>query len=382
MTPIIKDPTDRLGYYLVGKKKFYNKTLALLENYKTRRDVVWIFNNDVYGAIDWTRPVEESLASIYRRRAQQLRDSYDYLSLHFSGGADSMNILHAFIDNGIFLDEIVMQRPKSFENKNNISDTSNANFYSEIFFSAEPHLRKYANLIDPRTKIRIQDLETATIEMLKKDNWFDDHPMGGSLSVSLLGKQMLRYTDSHILDFCYKGLRVAEILGIDKPLVTYENENYYAFFLDLSAYHYNVPIDYTATDIFNKHYCTEFFYWTPDMPELVVKQAQLIKQAAEVNPVIKDMLIKTRNVHIDHFRDVIQPIIYPSHVQVTWRTDKPGSQVIRPMDDWFWSNTSKDTQQNYLQVIDYLKKNIDKNQGINRDLYNGLAGHSSPKYLL
>jgi len=373
---------DRLGHYQVGQKKFHNKTLALMESYRTRHTVTWNFNNAVYGAMDWTRPVEESLASIYRRRAQQLRDQYDYLSLHFSGGVDSMNILHAFLDNDIFLDEIVMQMPKSFSSKDDPNDHSNSNFYSEIRFSAEPHLKKYANLIDPRTKIRIQDLETATIEMLKKDNWFDDHPMGGSLSVSLLGKQMLRYTDTHILDFCYKGLRVAEILGIDKPLVTYESENYYAFFLDLSAYHYNVPVDYTATDIFNKHYCTEFFYWTPDMPELVVKQAQLIKQAAEVNPVIKDMLIKTRKVHIDHFRDVIQPIIYPPHVQATWRTDKPGSQVIRPMDDWFWSNTSKDTQQNYLQVIDYLKKNIDKNQGIDGDLYNGLAGHSSPKYLL
>ena len=373
---------DRLGYYLVGQKKFYNKTLALLESYRTRHDVTWNFNNAVYGAIDWTQPIEENLASIYRRRAQQLREQYDYLSLHFSGGVDSMNILHAFIDSGIFLDEIVMQMPKSFSTKHDPADHSNSNFYSEILFSAQPHLRECANLLDPRTKIRIQDLETATIEMLKKDNWFDDHPMCGSLSVSLLGKQMLRYTDSHILDFCYKGLRVAEILGIDKPLVSYENGNYYAFFLDLSAYHYNVPADYTASDIFNKHYCTEFFYWTPSMPEIVVKQAQLIKQAAEVNPAIKDMLAKTRNVHIDHFRDVIQPIIYPPHIQAKWRTEKPSSSVIRPMDQWFWSNASKTVQQNYLQVIDYLKQNIDKHQGIDNNLYNGIRGHSSSRYLL
>lgn len=374
--------TDRLGYYLVGPNKFYNKTQALLESYRTRHQPVWVFNDDVYGSIDWTVPITEELTSIYKRRAQQLRDSYDYLSLHFSGGVDSMNILHAFIDNNIFLDEIVMQMPKSFATRNDPTDHSNANFYSEILFSAQPHLKKYANQIDPRTKIRMQDLETATIEMLKKDNWFDDHPMCGSLSVSLLGKQMLRYTDTHILDFCYKGVRVAEILGIDKPLVSYEDGNYHAFFLDLSAYHYNVPVDYTASDIFNKHYCTEFFYWTPDMPEIVVKQAQLIKQTCEQNPMVKQMISKTRSVQIGEFRDILHPIIYPPHVQAEWRTEKPGSQVVRPMDEWFWVNASKKVQQNYLEVIDYLKQNIDSYQGINGDLSNGINGHNSPKYRL
>jgi hypothetical protein len=206
--------------------------------------------------------------------------------------------------------------------------------------------------------------------------------MCGSLSVSLLGKQMLRYSDTHILDFCYKGLRVAEILGIDKPLVSYEDGKYYAYFQDLSAYHYNVPVDYTATDIFNKHYCTEFFYWTPDMPELVVKQAQLIKQAAELNPHVRAMIGQLRHVHIGEFRDILHPIIYPPHVEVTWRTEKPGSQVVRPMDQWFWSTASEKVQQNYLQVIDYLKTRVDSYQGIDGDIYNGIVGHCSPKYLL
>ena len=103
---------DRLGFYLVGWKKFYNKTLALLESKKTGYEVEWVFNNDVYSKIDWSIPIEESLMEIYRRRAQQLRDQYDYLILYFSGGADSGNVLHAFLENGIFIDEIVMQLPE------------------------------------------------------------------------------------------------------------------------------------------------------------------------------------------------------------------------------------------------------------------------------
>jgi len=53
--------------------------------------------------------VSESLDFLYALRARQLREKYDYLVLYFSGGADSTNILKTFIDNNIFLDEIVMQ---------------------------------------------------------------------------------------------------------------------------------------------------------------------------------------------------------------------------------------------------------------------------------
>ena len=116
---------DQLGYYLVGQKKFYNKTLALIESFQTRYEPVWVFNNNVYGSIDWTIPITEDLPSMYKRRAQQLRDQYDYLVLYFSGGADSINILHAFIDNDIFLDEILFQYPKEVEQIFNNNDLSN-----------------------------------------------------------------------------------------------------------------------------------------------------------------------------------------------------------------------------------------------------------------
>ena len=70
---------DRLGYYLVGNKKFFNKSLALIEHSVTREPITWIFNDSAYGAINWTIPIETSLTELYRQRAQQLRNEYDYL---------------------------------------------------------------------------------------------------------------------------------------------------------------------------------------------------------------------------------------------------------------------------------------------------------------
>ena len=104
--------SDRLGYYLVGWKKFYNKTLALMESKKTGYEVTWSFNENIYGSIDWSIPIETPLFEIYKQRAQQLRDKYDYLMLYYSGGADSGAILRTFVENNIFIDEIVMQLPE------------------------------------------------------------------------------------------------------------------------------------------------------------------------------------------------------------------------------------------------------------------------------
>ena len=129
---------DRLGYYLVGWKKFYNKTLALMESNKTGYEVKWVFNDDVYGKIDWTIPIEEPLLEIYKRRAQQLREKYDYLMLYFSGGADSAVILRTFVENNIFLDEIVLQLPEPVRQSFTPNDTAEANIYAEIEYSAVP----------------------------------------------------------------------------------------------------------------------------------------------------------------------------------------------------------------------------------------------------
>ena len=67
----------------------------------------WDFNESVFSSYDWTVEPNESIADLYRQRAQQLRDKYDYIVLMFSGGADSTTVLRSFLDNDIKLDEAV-----------------------------------------------------------------------------------------------------------------------------------------------------------------------------------------------------------------------------------------------------------------------------------
>lgn len=373
---------DRLGYYLVGWKKFYNKTLALIESKKTGYDIQWVFNDHVYRKFDWSVPIETPLFEIYKQRAQQLRDKYDYLMLYYSGGADSSTILRTFVENNIFLDEIVMQLPEPVRQSFDPNDTSEGNFYAEIEYSAVPYLNKIKNKLDKRTLIRYQDFAKPGLELLENDNWFETIPLCTNITLSGVFRQIAQNKDYHILNLNDKGKSVAQILGIDKPLVYYDNLNYYAYFMDTSTYHYVSPIDFNETELSKINYHTEFFYWTPDMPEIVIKQAQDIKKFYEFNTQMRFMANEVLTRHISDYRDVLHPIIYPSDVTVEFQTEKPSSKIIRAMDQWFWDTASKRVQNNYLETIKYLGTVTDPKHMVNKDISFGVGAHKSYFYKL
>jgi hypothetical protein len=373
---------DSLGYYLVGWKKFYNKTLALIESKRTGYDVKWIFNDPVYDSIDWTIPIETPLFEIYRQRAQQLRDKYDYLMLYYSGGADSSTILRTFVENNIFLDEIVMQLPEPVRQSFDPNDTSEGNFYAELEYSAVPYLNKIRNKLHPNTLIRYQDFSKPGLELLKQDDWFESVPLCTNITLSGVFRQIAQNSDHHILNLYDTGKSIAQILGIDKPLVYFNGTDYYCYFMDTSTYHYVSPVDFNDSELSKGKYSTEFFYWTPDMPEIVVKQAQDIKRNCEMNTWAKFMAGEILTRHISEYRPVLHPVIYPDDVTVEFQTEKPSTRIVRAMDRWFWETASQKVQGNYLSVIDYIKQHTNEKHMIKNDINNGIAGHKTKFYKL
>ena len=94
-----------------------------------------------------------------------------------------------------------------------------------------------------------------TLNLLKKEDWFDLLPIGTNLTVSGIGKQIAAVSEAHILELCYQGKRTAQILGVDKPLVWFDGTDYFAYFSDLSALH-SPPIDPTQSEIYTNLYHT------------------------------------------------------------------------------------------------------------------------------
>ena len=97
----------RFSYYklwIFDNKIFVNKhdvlDYAILQkNYNP--NIEFIFHDEIYSKIDWKIEPSIDLETLYFLRAKQLRDTYDYLILQYSGGADSHQVLFTFLKNNI-----------------------------------------------------------------------------------------------------------------------------------------------------------------------------------------------------------------------------------------------------------------------------------------
>ena len=87
----------KLGFYTVGDRTHYSKVHALIDGTKTNQFPIWNFNNDVFGAQKWDEEPGVDLRELYRIRAQQLRDQYDYIRIEASGGGDSTTTIFSFL---------------------------------------------------------------------------------------------------------------------------------------------------------------------------------------------------------------------------------------------------------------------------------------------
>ena len=96
-----------MGYYKVGNKTFAGKLEAVLEAQATKQNVEWNFFDDVFEKINWFEEPTMTIDQLYKIRAQQIREKYDYVVVFASGGADSTNVVKSFINNGIKIDEII-----------------------------------------------------------------------------------------------------------------------------------------------------------------------------------------------------------------------------------------------------------------------------------
>lgn len=292
--------TARLGEYCVGDLHFINKYDALVFATETNQSVTWDFNDGVFSCFDWTVPVPESIEDLYKQRAQQIRDKYDYVSLFFSGGVDSTNVLHAFIDNGIRLDEVVMFKPRCHAH-NPLATTPSDNMYSELEFAALPHLQKY--LVGSGVKVRTIYLEDALDTLLRNNTYASQFYKLNFLTPTSLARVAMSVTDSDWRSLYDAGKNVAHIQGIDRPILTKHGTDYGFTFRDFAATFVFEPAEVNETsEKLKAHQHHEFFYWTPDMPKLAIKQAQIAKQVQITNQG------KSYNQHS------VLPYLYPPHV--------------------------------------------------------------------
>lgn len=352
------EPNKKLGYYFVDNEIYYNKYQALLDASKKKQSVKWFFNEDVFIKFPWHIEPEESLEELYRQRAQQLRDQYDYIRIESSGGSDSTTVIFSFLLNNIHLDEVVFRYPKGGDKDvvGNARDLRSENTLSEWEFAAKPLLDWIATNY-PAVKITVYDYTEKLVEEAeeKDESWI--FRTRHYLQPGHVNKYQAIATDDH-KKLAERNLRICVLWGVDKPKVTLKDGKFFLYFHDGQASHSDQAIG-EYTNVTN-----EFFYWSPDACKLLAKQAHSIKNWFEM-PAHYNMqnVLHWPNANFSGrtiYEQIVKSVIYSRYDLQTFQTNKPTNNIWNEMDYWFHHNF-KNTKpyQVWESGIDYLISTLD-----------------------
>lgn len=366
---------ERSAFYTVGTNKFYSKSLALIEATKTNIHPEWHFGNGVFDTVDWSKPVDSDINSVYKARAKQLREKYDYLVLCFSGGSDSTTILQSFLSQNLLIDEVLVKWPiKATQGLYKPSTLKTPeNMLSEWDLSIKPQL-EYLSIHYPTINITIQDWSDDIEKELVEEDWFsiNDHLNPGVFRK--YGGLTATESESAMID---KGKTTAVIWGIDKPQMMYKDGNIYLYFLDKFV---NFAfISGTA----NRN--VELFYWTPDYTDLIKTQARLVYEYFVRNPKMVSIIDWDNRQKNDRttYNDIVRSIIYPNWNKGIFQCGKPTQIVKCEYDSWMFQHLGN---YRYLQSWEHglnnIRNVIDKKyyQLGKHGQFDGWVGFISPFY--
>jgi len=355
---------DQFGYYTVGDYKTYSKLDAILLHERTGHFPKWNFNTVAFGLQDWRIEPAQSLSELYRVRAQQIRDNYDYLVLFYSGGADSANILQTFLKNNIKIDELAHFYSLAGDGN------PDSHFNAEITRVAIPCSQKIIEK-HPHIRHRVIDL-SETIEAIyelpeiRGDFLYQQNTI---LSPNNFSRAYLRRTIKDYQDLIASGKRVCFIWGSEKPRVYLDNGRYCMKFLDI--------VDNCVSPLIQQQnpagWYDELFYWSPDFVSGLIKQGHTVIRALKTWTITEPFFSQQPNpfgsvVHLGKTWYLtshgINTALYPDWDISTFSSGKTPSPILSPRDSWYLSK-SHGSNLRYLAGVQELDQILDKTQRAN-----------------
>ena len=348
----------KLGYYRVGTEIFYSKPQAYIYATEVGQTPEWVFNKVELAKFDWINEPAVGIQELYRLRALQLREKYDWIRVEASGGGDSTTVIFSFLLNGIHLDEVVFRYPEQLDKDvtNDPFNTNPKNTLSERQFAAEP-LLNWIKTHYPKVTVTIQDYSENLLkeDYMKDESWIfstkDWFQPGHGIKHTNFG------TKEHRL-IADSGKKICALYGVDKPKICLVDNKWYTYYTDLQANH-PCPVVGDHDNI-----TTELFYWTPDMPEIVAKQAHMVKNWFDMpqNQNLRHLVDGPRSSTAQRtsYEWIAKSIIYPDYDLETWQTAKPTTVFYNEMDHWFHVNmTGTELYNTWESGIKYLVDKID-----------------------
>jgi hypothetical protein len=365
----------KLGYYTVDNLEFESKIQACIYATKLKKEIVWNFNNEILSNYNWSIEPDNSLDELYDRRSKQLRETYDYIIISYSGGADSHNIVESFLRQGLHIDELVVNTMEKLNQKSTILDINvknPENAAAEHYLQTIPRLEEIKKR-SPNTKITILDMSDYLL-----NSWLDTGDASW-INDKIEGLNPLNVTRFNYLHFSDvrkhfdKNKKIGIIIGVEKPRTFISPEGvFYIRFVDRATN--IIPVSQHIKEYDNS--TVEYFYWSPDAIDMLCKQAHVIKKWLEFNK-DKQSLWYSKNLTFDTFR-LIHERILRSLIYTTWndnwyQADKATRDWYSEFDSWF-INGFKGTSQHQIwsEGIEYVKSNASKFINMSKGFADGL----------
>ena len=346
----------KLGIYRIGDLEYSNKYHAL-SNCSPGQYPEWDFNNEEFSKFDWSKEPTMDLYELYKLRAIQIRQKYENVLIYYSGGIDSTCVLRSFLDNDIKVDGVIMTGAWSLDKKDNMVTNQ------EQKLVGYPYLKEMLK----KQKFPIHFLDTSKLhENFRDPSWI--YTVGQSFSPQVYTYNFY-YQDPWIQNFLMKGT-TCFVRGVDKPRVVWDSRSnkWKSGFLD-SQIMSGTPSGFLSTK--QEWDIQEYFFWSPDLPELPIKQAHIvwnyIKNLVNAKELF-DMHGKSKLDNYDYYK-ITDPLVYGKYVRqevggerTYFHIRKTKRPNLWPKDLWFFDDELKDEPwvKMWHQGIYEIEKKIDR----------------------
>jgi hypothetical protein len=364
------------GQYSCNGKYFFNKLEAILESNQSQKHVEWDYHNAIFGQHDWSIEPTLELKELYRLRALQLRDSYDHLVLFYSGGVDSWNILKVFIDNNIRIDEIYMFGAFEAEEKkiSSLGYSRDPGYYTREIKQSLPLLKKLVE--NKNIKVNVFDWTRHILEAANDLDWI--WTAGVRFDPTCMVRSKFHKVFREHNELLHKGKKVGFVYGVDKPRLLRDDNNIYFAFLDVIMTTGTLP----SNDILGEYWENdEYFYWSPNLPELAIKQSHVVVKwlQSQNNINLVKHMSNIASFHDEAYYSEVNRSIYPEWNPTTWQIKKPTGAIYNELSQWFLDGNfeAKIKWESSLWELERVCGKKWFNEGT---VSKGLRGHLSPLY--
>ena len=330
-------------YYNHNSGKVYdNRYDAIIDNIQNRQTVLMYYRDDEYDKINWKIEPNETLKTLYKRRAEQIRNDYDYVVLCYSGGIDSTNMLESFYYNNIHIDEIVSIGSFSQDQNTKIDENHNKEIYDNVI----PNLNRF-NL--PNTKKTVIDY-TEYFRDLNNFSLYRDYGddyykyVGAYPSITYL----FWYDLGKFLKLKKKS---AIVYGAEKPYINISEDGRFCTNLSDSSI-----AAYSRYGIDGESKLN--FYSDPEASDIMRKQLHLIKNFYFKNVIAENKMTPGEFFETKNYLKTICSLVYDVKNPLVFIGNKSSSQYFSVRDTYIKSKTNSDIFGLYAQALKKIVKSI------------------------